>query len=439
MCDYDIGAGRAKDSMTISRANWAGNYTYQAEQIACPDSIDSLAELVCNNDRVRAVGSRHCFNDIADTNGVLVSMRNLNRIYPVDPATNTVTCEGGVTYGELCPILQQSGYALPNLASLPHISIVGACATATHGSGNHNGNLATSVAGLEIVLPDGSMRNFTRQNDPVEFPGLVVNLGAAGIVSRVTLNVVPTFEVSQYLFRNLELDAALSNFEAIESLGYSVSLFTDWRGNRINQVWIKRRTSDSAEPISDLYGAEAADRKLHPVESVGAEPCTEQLGVPGPWHQRLPHFKMEFTPSVGEELQTEYLIPRHHAVEAVLAVGALSARISPLLQICEIRTIAADDLWMSPCYQQDCIGIHFTWLKRQTEVEALLRQIEGALAVLGARPHWGKLFTMPSHRIRPLYPRSRDFLQLIQRLDPDRKFWNAYLDRTLSEDEISRQ
>ncbi len=416
--------------MTIE-TNWARNYTYRARSIEYPETIEQVCGLVRESERIRALGSRHCFNSIADSLGTMVSMRRLNGMLPFDPSSSTVTVEGGATYGDIGPTLHAQGAALHNLASLPHISIVGACATATHGSGNTNGNLGTSISAMDIVGADGSIRHMSRRKDPETFGAYVMGLGALGIVASVTLDVIPAFEVSQRVYRDLPLETALGNFDAIEELGYSVSLFTDWSRSNINQLWVKFRSEDSVPDGVGVFGAKAADRKLHPVERVDAEPCTEQLGVPGPWYQRLPHFKHEFTPSVGEELQTEYFIPRQHAIAALKAVDALGSQIVPLLQISEIRTIAADDQWLSPCYQQPCIAIHFTWFKREADVLALLPKIEAALAPFSARPHWGKLFTMSAEAIAPLYSRLPEFLQLARQLDPGGKFWNSYLESVL--------
>jgi xylitol oxidase len=391
--------------------------------------VDELCEWVRTRASVKALGTRHSFNDIADSAGTLVSTAKLTGISPVDTQNGTVTVEAGVTYGMLCRELDRQGYAVHNMASLPHITVAGACATATHGSGEKNGNLATSVSRIEIVKADGSMVEFTRAANPDVFPGLVVGLGAIGIVSRITLEVEPAFEVSQQVYREIPLETALAHFDEIQRTGYSVSLFTEWKRSSINQIWIKCRTDAAQSPGTDLFGAPAAAIKLHPIEALDAEPCTEQMGIAGRWYERLPHFKLEFTPSAAIELQSEYFVPREHAAAALLAINSLSPAIVPLLQVSEIRTIAADDLWLSPCYKRDSVSIHFTWFQKQAEVESLLPQIERALAPYRARPHWGKLFNMKSPELASLYPRCSDFQMLVNEFDPQGKFWNAYLER----------
>src|SRR6185437_9936106 len=141
--------------------------------------------------------------------------------------------------------------------------------------------------------------------------------------------------------------------------------------------------------------------------------CTEQMGVRGPWYERLPHFRMGFLPSAGDELQSEYFVSRHHAVEAILAVERLREEITPHLLITEIRAIAADDLWLSPCYKRPSIAIHFTWKPDWNPVKRVLPLIERELASFSARPHWGKLFTMPESQLKPLY--AKLFLLVIRR------------------------
>ncbi|MEX0771238.1 MAG: D-arabinono-1,4-lactone oxidase [Balneolaceae bacterium] len=409
------------------RRNWAGNYTYQAENLHVPETVEELQSLVKTSGRQKALGSRHCFNNIADSPLNQISTRHLNKLVALDEKAKTVTVEAGMRYGELAPLLNRRGYALHNLASLPHISIAGACATATHGSGVKNRNLAGAVAELELIT-DGGEKVYLTREDP-EFYGAVVNLGALGIVARITLDVQKAYTMRQDVYQDLPLRSMKNHFDAIMSSGYSVSLFTDWQDQLISQVWIKRRTDEKAsDPGPEFYGAVAATKNLHPITELSAEPCTEQLGKEGPWFERLPHFKMGFTPSSGEELQSEYFIPRTNAVDAILALEKMRDRIYPQLLISEIRTIAADELWLSPCYQQDCVAIHFTWKQNWEEVRKLLPAIEAELDPYQVVPHWGKLFTLTPDVLHSRHAKVKDFLQLARHYDPDGKFKNAYLD-----------
>ncbi|MCB9101846.1 MAG: FAD-binding protein [Anaerolineales bacterium] len=416
--------------MTEQQHNWAGNYTYSAARWHYPTTVEQLQELVSQGSKLRVLGSRHSFNDIADSPEDLISLERFDHIEPVDPERRTVTIAGGVRYGQLCRQLDREGYALPNLASLPHISVAGACATATHGSGDRNGNLATSVAAMELVTADGAVVVLARDQHPDHFPGAVVGLGGLGVVTQLTLDVIPAFAVRQNVYENLPLARLADHFDAITASAYSVSLFTTWRNGLIEQIWLKRRVEagDAFEAEPDGFGATPAPTHRHPIRALSAVNCTEQMGIPGPWYDRLPHFRLEFTPSSGEELQSEYLIPRPHALTAFHAIDRLRDRVAPLLQISEIRTIAADNLWLSPCYRQDCVSLHFTWKKDWPAVSRLLPLIEAELAPFEARPHWGKLFTLPAARVPSLYPKLPDFQQLLHTYDPQGKFRNAFLD-----------
>jgi xylitol oxidase len=415
----------------VTERNWAGNHTYRAPEIGHPASMQELQELVAGADHVRALGSRHSFNDIADTAGTLAVLDRLDEGIRVDALNMTVTVSAGMRYGALAAELNRHGFALHNLASLPHISVAGAVATATHGSGDANGNLATAVAGLEMVTADGSVFS-ARRGDPY-FEGMVVGLGALGIVTRLTLDIEPTFLVSQRVYEGLDWDQVLENFDEVTTSAYSVSLFTDWSGTTVQQAWLKSRAGDQRPGgrSSGFFGAGPAAEARHPLPGVSGSNCTHQLGVPGPWSDRLAHFRMEFTPSKGDELQSEYLIPREHATDALRTMRKLSDMVAPLLLIGEIRTVAADQLWLSPNYGRDGIGLHFTWRPDQPAVHTVLPLLEAELAPFAARPHWGKLFDARAAAIGPMYPRFGDFIALAEGLDPTGKFRNSFLERTV--------
>ena len=417
--------------MLEDQRNWAGNYTYRAVRLHRPETVEQVQALVSRASKVKVLGSRHSFNDIADSPEDLISLEHFDQVVALDHERHTVTVEGGVRYGELCRYLHAAGYALHNLASLPHISVAGACATATHGSGERHGNLATVVAGLELVTAGGEVVVLSREHRGEELQGAIVGLGGLGVITKVTLDIVPTFEMRQDVYENLPLAQVEDHFDEIVSSAYSISLFTDWQSRRFNQVWLKRRVTDGAAVTveAEWFGARKATRPRHPIEGLPAENCTEQLGIPGPWHERLPHFRLEYMPSSGEELQSEYMVPRRHAVAALRAIDRLRDHVAPLLQVSEVRTMAADDLWMSPCYGQDCAGIHLTWLQDWPAVRQVLPLIEAELAPLDARPHWGKLFTMSPARLQSLYERLPDFQRLLQDYDPRGKFRNAFLDK----------
>jgi alditol oxidase len=413
----------------VVRKNWAGNYQYKAPNLHEPTSVEEVKALVKKLDKQKALGSCHCFNDIADSPANQISTKNLNKLISIDEKANTVMVEAGARYGQFAPELNQKGYALHNLASLPHISVAGACATATHGSGVGNGNLASAVAGLELVTANGEIVNLSREKDGDIFNGAVVGLGALGIITKVTLDIQKSYQVRQDLFQDLPLASLKEHFDEIMSSGYSVSLFTDWQNQKISQVWVKRKVDATTKDLgTTFFGAKAATKNLHPITALSAENCTDQMGVAGLWYERLPHFKMGFTPSSGEELQSEFFVAREHAIEAILALEKKGNLIFPELMITEIRTIAADNLWMSTAYKQDSVAIHFTWKQHTPEVLKLITMIEAELSPFKYRPHWGKLFSIAPQDLHARYEKYADFMQLAKKYDPNGKFRNAYLD-----------
>jgi len=418
--------------------NWAGNIEYSTQNLHSSNSLDDIRQFVKEEGHLKVLGTRHCFNTIADSKYTFLSLnplseRPMEEIVALDPQARTVTIPAGTKYGQFAPYLHQKGFALHNLASLPHISVAGACSTATHGSGEKNGNLSTAVSALELVTAAGDLIRISRKEDPETFPGAVVGLGALGVITRVTLNVQPTYLMRQYVYENLPFSQMKDHFDAIQAAAYSVSLFTDWQNQLFSEVWLKSRTEpgQAFDPTPEFFGAKAATKNLHPIAALSAKNCTEQLGVPGPWYDRLPHFRMGFTPSAGKELQSEFFVPRRHAVEALLAIERLRDQITPHLMISEIRAIAADDLWMSTCYQRPSVTIHFTWKPDWPNVSKLLPVIEKELAPFQAKPHWGKLFTMPPSHLQSLYPQLPDFVQLVKHYDPQGKFRNQFLNTNI--------
>jgi xylitol oxidase len=413
--------------------NWAGNIEYSTDRLYDATSLEQVRVYVKEQDKLKVLGTRHCFNNIADSKNSFLSLKSMDEMVALDPEGRTVTVDAGMTYGRLCPLIDRKGFALHNLASLPHISISGACTTATHGSGERNGNLATAASALELVTADGEVVQLSRQRDGEGFRGAVVGLGALGVITKVTLDIQPTYMMRQYVYENLPLSELKNHFDAIEGSAYSVSLFTDWQKQRMSEVWLKSRTEKGREfdAAPEFFGAKRATRNLHPIAELSAENCTEQMGVPGPWYERLPHFRMGFTPSAGKELQSEYFVPRQHAVEAILAVERLRDQVSPHLLITEIRAIAADDLWMSPCYHQPCVTVHFTWKPDWPAVRKVLPVIEKELAPYQARPHWGKLFTMSPNELRSLYKKLPEFVALSKKYDPQGKFHNEFLNTNI--------
>ena len=411
--------------------NWAGNYTYKAEEVQFPNSLEELTQTLKGISKGKALGTQHCFNDIADTQGMQLSTKNLNTIIELNTAEGFVLVESGIKYGDLGKQLHEKGWGLHNLASLPHISVGGSCATATHGSGIGNGNLATAMQGFELLTPQGDLLWADPQSNSDLFYAAGVSMGALGIMTKIKLAIQPTYEVSQRVYENLPMETLKDNFDAIMSSGYSVSFFTHWLDKNINQVWVKSREDALGEIPTDFYGATPATEDLHPIKVNSPINCTPQMGVAGPWHERLPHFKMDFTPSNGDELQSEFFVARENAFEAIMAIEALHEKVSPLLYVTEIRCIAADDFWMSTAYQRESVAIHFTWKPDTPGVLAVLPELQAALQPFEGRPHWGKIYTLPANELKARYPKFDDFLALKEQLDPKGVLNNTYLNRAL--------
>lgn len=412
---------------TAPGVNWARNYAYSAGTLHRPTTLDGLRAVVGSAGAVRAVGTRHCFNDIADSPGDMVTLEGLPTEIEVDSAAGTTRVSSATSYGVLAQRLHDAGAGLATMASLPHISVGGGVATATHGSGDRAQNLAAAVRAVELVTADGDVRRVERGQE--EFAGSVVALGSLGVVTHLELDVLPTYQVRQDVYSGLSFAAFTENFDAVTSAAHSVSVYTDWTGTDTTQVWLKTRLEDNTEAPVELFGAHRASTPLHPLPEVDVANATEQLGIPGPWHERLPHFRFSFAPSNGEELQVEYLVAREHALSVIAALRELGPSIADLLHMCEIRTVAADDLWLSNSYERDSVAFHFTFKQRQAEVIAAIADVEAALAGLAVRPHWGKLFAADAQALASRYPRFEDMRALVARHDPHRKFANAYTDR----------
>lgn len=413
--------------------NWAGNISYSTNEVHRPTTVEQVQAIVRQCESLRVIGSRHSFNSIADSTAKLVALDAMNRVVALDKENHTLTIESGVRYGDIVAFLDKNGYALANLASLPHITVVGACVTATHGSGIKNRSLASAVSAFEFVDGRGEVVSLTRNKNADMFDGAVVSLGALGVITKLTLDLIPHFQMTQVVYLNLPIAALEQHFEAIQEEGYSISLFTDWQNNIVNEVWVKRIVDavDHAAVRSELFGAKPAAEIVHPISGESAENVTDQLGVPGAWHERLPHFKMGFKPSAGAELQSEYFVSIEHAYAAARAIESLRDKLAPHLYISEIRTIAADNYWLSPFYRRPSVAFHFTWKQNTAAVMNLLPLIEKQLTPFGLRPHWGKLFTLSSKHLQAQYLRLGDFRQLAHAYDPSGKFRNTFLRKYL--------
>lgn len=415
--------------MSLHTQNWSGHAPFHAARFHQPKTLAELQKIVRRADKVKVIGSRHCFNDIADTTGDMISLDQMDKTVTIDEERATATVNAGITYGELGPQLHAAGYALHNMASLHHVTVIGACMTGTHGSGDESGNLSTAISGLEMVTADGELITLSRETDGDTFNGAVVALGALGVVTKVTLDLLPTFNLHQEVYERLPLHHIYDSFDAIMSTGYSVSLFPTWQHDYVENVWVKQKVvPDETITFPDTFYDGHLAANSGPIRE-GIDRHGTKMGVAGPWYERMPHFVFIDAERMGNELQSEYFVAREDAVAAIQAVAALGKRFTDVLGVSEIRTMTGDDLWLSMAYGRDTVGIHFNWLKDWAGVEALLPVIEDTLAPFDPRPHWGKLFAMSAAQIQATYPRMANFRALCENLDPHGKFRNGYVDR----------
>jgi xylitol oxidase len=407
----------------VPSTNWAGNVLFHAARVQRPDSIDSLRRIVAGCRRIRALGFGHSFSAIADATDDLVLLDGLPETVIIDLATSTATVPSGLSYTVLAEELHRAGFALANLASIPHISIAGACATGTHGSGNDQRALAAAVTGMQLVGSDGDLIDLQRDVDRDKFRGSVVALGALGIVARLTLDIEPAYEMTQRVHLGIPLDELADRMDDLFSAGYSVSAFTDWASGEA-AVWFKCRVG---EPELTCTLGTPARCAVHPVPGMAPDLCTEQLGTVGPWHERLPHFRPKPAAGKGNELQSELFLPRDVAPRAIVALREIGSLLAPALLVSEVRTVRADDLWLSPAYGRDSATFHFTWISDEATALPAIAAIEERLMPLGARPHWGKITTVDPRTVIASYQRAPDFEQLTYEFDPTQKFRNDFV------------
>lgn len=413
------GAFYYNNPKAIRLHNWGGNFNYSTQNIQYPRSVAEVQQIVKNAGKLRVVGSRHSFSKIADSECTMLSTIGLNKIIGINGSIPSVTVQGGLTYTDLLTSLNTAGFALPNLASLAEISVGGAASTNAHGTGVANQALANHIRSMEIVLANGSLLTIG-PNDP-RLKGMAAGLGAFGVVTQLELKLVPAFNITTYTYVNMPVQNSYENFAALQNMGFGVllvNMFTAPDAWNIAIVYARSDANNTAMLTSNLFGGTLVSQTTQP--SYLALLSIAQIGLSG---------------VDGNEIQTEYFVPISKAVEAIKAVTAVanSTNIFPSLATAfVIRTIASDDLWMSEYYGNDTmVAIHFSWQNNVTAVEAVLPQLERAMIPYGARPHWGKMFTMEPEDFLPHYPKVNEFKKLAEQLDPKGKFRNEFLEENV--------
>lgn len=403
--------------------NWGGNLQFRQEALAQPETLAELATLIRDN-QVRPAGTLHSFSPIATGEGIMLSAAGLKVAPAIDPASKTARVGAASRYGDIALALEAQGLALRNMGSLPHISLAGASATGTHGSGDGNQILSASLISFSFLNHKGELITLRRGDDL--FEPCRLGLGAHGLWVEAELSVVESYQMRQDIYRDIPWAYFLEDPARLSAAGYSVSLFGKWGSDTIDQAWVKSRVSDGTPP-AEIAGIRAATESLKELAPGVGDNLTEQAGRPGPWLHRLPHFRLDATPSAGDEIQTEYFFTRDQIVGAIEVVHSLAHEVNPVLIITEIRSIAQDDAWLSPMRRGDSIALHFTFKNDVPAVTRVVEKLEAALAPFNPIPHWGKVNGFTGEQLAAVHPKLAEARTVFDELDPEGKFSSPYL------------
>lgn len=430
-------------------SNWSGTVAWDDCEVLEPTTIGELQSIIAYSPKVRVIGSAHSFTPLVRSSGrvkpTLLSLRHIPRTWSLDEKKKTVTVDAATTYSELCHALDKTGFALPNTSSLSHFQIAGAIATATHGSsGSRNGRLtrsglADTVVGLEIVGPDGTIRNVNKGHP--QFSSSVVSLGMVGVVTRVTLSLVDDYDVIQRVYGKWPptptgtLSAFLSSLPKTIAQFDSFSAFVKWNvddfGLLIGRKQVPRGATDSAS---------TTDPRLitGPIQGFLGQGDFATTGV-GRWCDKMFLWKNNGSPFVSQpELQIAHFVPFRDVERALHATRKVVSTWGDEVLYCELRAVRGDEHLLSPysadAPKPDSFSISHS-LDARLGVEKVRQrasELESVLRPYQVRPHWGKLTAMTASDLKEAYGlKLKRFQEVQQQVDPNRKFTNDYLEHLL--------
>ncbi|PXX69212.1 L-gulonolactone oxidase [Nocardia tenerifensis] len=428
--------------MTNSWVNWAGDQRCAPATIASPRSADELAEILGRagdaGQIVRVAGAGHSFTDTVLTDGVLLNLANLDRVLDVDTATGRVRVEAGMTLNAVSNALHEHGLAFPNLGDIDVQTVAGATATGTHGTGATLQNLSAALHSIELMLADGSRVELNEETDPEGWRAARVSVGALGVVTAVTLQLVPSF-VLEGVERPVAVDDILADLDTyidgnqhfeFYMFGHSPLAMTK-RNNRVELP--EQPRGKAVDWFTDIlmsnYTFDALCRlgrrqpRLVPLIQRGA-------AYAGSYRRQVDRsYRVFASPRLLRFTEMEYAIPREHSVATIREIKELSARFDTTMPI-EVRWVAPDDAFLSPASgRETCyIAVH---QYRGMAYEPYFRACESVFDKYHGRPHWGKRHFQTADTLRERYPDWDRFAEVRRRLDPKGRFSNAYLNRVL--------
>jgi L-gulonolactone oxidase len=427
--------------------NWGGTFSCSPTRIESPAGEEEIAAIVRaaaeRGEHVKVIGSGHSFTDIGCTDGCLIKLDRYNKVLEVDRDAATITAQAGVTILELSDALAHFGLAMENMGDVGYQTISGAISTATHGTGERFRNISSQVLALSLVLADGTVLRCSPDLDPEAFKAAQVGLGALGVLSTVTLRCVPAYNIHS-VQEPRRIDELLDQFDELCKQNDHFELFwfphTEWA-----QAITNTRTQDAPPPDQRRtgFGAYVNDILLenHAFGMIQRAAQVRRAWIPGLAAITARTMSRKEMTDRSDRIfantrlvrfaEMEYAVPRRQLISAVREIRSMIQRKRLLVSFpVEVRSVAADDIPLSPAYGRDTgyIAVH---VYHRFEYEPYFREVEAIMNAHEGRPHWGKLHFQTAATLRPRYPLWDRFVAVRDRLDPNRLFGNAYLERVL--------